>query len=178
MRQGPARPPVCFPTVCGESGRDASPLSEAISTPEINSMMHDRSDWGSAHGGPTEQTAGAKAHAHFQRFTARLKSCPSQDPRESDSSRDLRKPPRQPLFWGALAFALGLWIGVRAWRPPLWWVIAVVGVRFCGVMVSSEARLAGQGARVGRVVSSGRFSDSGSRSTVGRSSHSHPGGWP
>src|SRR4029077_11348100 len=29
-----------------------------------------------------------------------------------------RKPPRQPLFWAALAFSLGLWMGVRAWRPP------------------------------------------------------------
>ena len=37
-----------------------------------------------------------------------------------------QKPPRQPLFWAALAFSLGLWMGVRAWRPPLWWVIAVV----------------------------------------------------
>ena len=24
-----------------------------------------------------------------------------------------------------MAFSLGLWVGVRAWRPPLWWVIAV-----------------------------------------------------
>jgi competence protein ComEC len=37
-----------------------------------------------------------------------------------------RKPPRQPLFWAALVFSLGLWTGVRAWRPPSWWVIAVV----------------------------------------------------
>jgi competence protein ComEC len=37
-----------------------------------------------------------------------------------------RNPPRQPLFWAALAFSLGLWTGVRAWRPPSWWVIAVV----------------------------------------------------
>jgi competence protein ComEC len=36
-------------------------------------------------------------------------------------------PPRQPLFWAALAFSLGLWTGLRAWRPPSWWVIAVVG---------------------------------------------------
>src|SRR3982074_1961539 len=35
-----------------------------------------------------------------------------------------RKPPRQPLFWAALAFSLGLWLGVRAWRPPSWWGIA------------------------------------------------------
>src|ERR1039457_1622195 len=37
-----------------------------------------------------------------------------------------RNPPRQPLFWAALGFSLGLWTGVRAWRPPSWWVIAVV----------------------------------------------------
>ena len=37
-----------------------------------------------------------------------------------------QKPPRQPLFWAALGFSLGLWTGVRAWRPPSWWVIAVV----------------------------------------------------
>src|ERR1039457_5758986 len=41
-----------------------------------------------------------------------------------------RKPPRQPLFWAALAFSLGLWTGVRAWRPPSWWVIAVVAFVF------------------------------------------------
>ena len=37
-----------------------------------------------------------------------------------------QKPPRQPLFWAALAFSLGLWMGARAWRPPSWWGIAVV----------------------------------------------------
>jgi len=41
-----------------------------------------------------------------------------------------RKPPRQPLFWAALAFSVGLWMGVRAWRPPSWWVIAVVAFVF------------------------------------------------
>jgi len=40
------------------------------------------------------------------------------------------KPPRQPLFWAAVAFSLGLWTGVRAWRPPSWWVIAVVAFVF------------------------------------------------
>jgi competence protein ComEC len=37
-----------------------------------------------------------------------------------------RKPPRQPLFWASLAFSLGLWTGVRAWRPPSWWAFAIV----------------------------------------------------
>ncbi|MGA8066732.1 MAG: DUF4131 domain-containing protein, partial [Terriglobales bacterium] len=35
-------------------------------------------------------------------------------------------PPRQPLFWAAVAFSLGLWIGVRAWRPPSWWIVALL----------------------------------------------------
>lgn len=38
--------------------------------------------------------------------------------------RDSR-PPRQPLFWVALAFSFGLWAGVRTWRPPSWWLIAI-----------------------------------------------------
>ena len=37
-----------------------------------------------------------------------------------------RNTPRQPLFWAAVAFSIGLWAGIRAWRPPSWWVIAVV----------------------------------------------------
>src|SRR5260370_23100305 len=41
-----------------------------------------------------------------------------------------RKTPREPLFWAALAFSLGLWMGVRAWRAPSWWVIAVVAFVF------------------------------------------------
>ena len=42
-------------------------------------------------------------------------------------------PPRQPLFWAALAFSLGLWTGLRAWRPPSWWVIAVVAFVFAAL---------------------------------------------
>src|SRR5258708_21391621 len=44
-----------------------------------------------------------------------------------------RSPPRQPLFWTALAFSLGLWTGVRAWRPPSWWVIAGVVFVFAAI---------------------------------------------
>jgi competence protein ComEC len=40
------------------------------------------------------------------------------------------KPPRQPLFWAAVAFSIGLWTGTRAWRPPSWWVIAVMAFVF------------------------------------------------
>jgi competence protein ComEC len=39
-----------------------------------------------------------------------------------------RKPPRQPLFWVSLAFSAGLWTGVRAWRPPSWWMLGIVAL--------------------------------------------------
>src|ERR1700731_4156497 len=41
-----------------------------------------------------------------------------------------RKPPRQPLFWAALAFSLGLWMGVGAWRPAARWASALVALLF------------------------------------------------
>ncbi|HSZ62740.1 MAG TPA: ComEC/Rec2 family competence protein [Terriglobales bacterium] len=36
------------------------------------------------------------------------------------------RPPRQPLFWAALAFSLGLCAGERVWRPPSWWAVAIL----------------------------------------------------
>src|SRR5271157_350677 len=52
-------------------------------------------------------------------------------------------PPRQPLFWAALAFSLGLWTGVRAWRPPSWWVVALVAFVFAAsYFLSKRAGLA------------------------------------
>jgi competence protein ComEC len=34
------------------------------------------------------------------------------------------KAQRQPMLWGAVAYAGGIIVGVHAWRPPLWWVLA------------------------------------------------------
>ena len=34
---------------------------------------------------------------------------------------------RQPLFWACLAFASGICLGHRAWRPSLWWLLASLG---------------------------------------------------
>ncbi len=42
-------------------------------------------------------------------------------------------PPRQPLFWAAIAFSIGLWVGVRAWRPPSWWVFALAAFTFAAM---------------------------------------------
>jgi competence protein ComEC len=38
--------------------------------------------------------------------------------------QSVRQPPRAPLLLAALPYAVGLWIGKYAWRPPLWWLIA------------------------------------------------------
>ena len=33
---------------------------------------------------------------------------------------------RQPLLWAASAFAAGILVGSRAWRPPVWWALAIL----------------------------------------------------
>ena len=33
---------------------------------------------------------------------------------------------RQPLLWAALAYAAGLTVGLHAWRPPKWWLVALL----------------------------------------------------
>lgn len=38
--------------------------------------------------------------------------------------------PRQPLFLAAAVFSAGIWIGFHAWRPPAWWMIAIL---VCGL---------------------------------------------
>jgi competence protein ComEC len=35
-------------------------------------------------------------------------------------------PSRQPLLWAALAYAAGVVAGSYTWRPPLWWLIALI----------------------------------------------------
>ncbi len=44
----------------------------------------------------------------------------------SSSLARLRSPSRQPLLWAALAFAGGIVAGAYAWRPPLWWLAAII----------------------------------------------------
>jgi len=51
-----------------------------------------------------------------------------------------RNPPRQPLFWAAVTFSVGLFVGVRAWRPPSWWVIAL-GVFVCAAVFFLSRRV-------------------------------------
>src|SRR5580693_2562318 len=34
------------------------------------------------------------------------------------------QPTRQPMFWAALSYSLGIVAGVYAWRPASWWVAA------------------------------------------------------
>jgi competence protein ComEC len=54
------------------------------------------------------------------------------------------KPPRQPLLWAAIAFSAGLWTGLRTWRPPSWWVLAVMAFILAAVWFSSKRALLGK----------------------------------
>lgn len=35
--------------------------------------------------------------------------------------------PRQPLLYAALSLSAGIVLGAHMWRPPLWWLIAIIG---------------------------------------------------
>jgi competence protein ComEC len=43
------------------------------------------------------------------------------------------KPARQPLFWAALAYALGIIAGSSAWRPAAWWTVAGISFLAAGL---------------------------------------------
>jgi len=45
----------------------------------------------------------------------------------------VRKPPRQPMLWAALAYGAGIVCGVCAWRPPFWWVATAVSFLLAGL---------------------------------------------
>ena len=53
------------------------------------------------------------------------------------------------MLWAALAFAAGIAIGVHAWRPPLWWVVAWI------VFAGSAAYLVRRRGRPGFIVGLG-----------------------
>ena len=57
------------------------------------------------------------------------------------------RPQRQPMFWAALAYALGIVVGYYQWRPVSWWIIA------CGVFATTGIYFLGRRARVGEVAS-------------------------
>ena len=63
-------------------------------------------------------------------------------PREIAITRN-PNPPRQPLFWAASVFSCGLWTGLHAWRPPVWWAIAIaIFLLAAGWFISCRAWLA------------------------------------
>jgi competence protein ComEC len=59
------------------------------------------------------------------------------------------KPPRQPLFWAAVALSLGLWTGVHEWRPPSWLVIASVAFGFAACWFLSRRAWAAKALSLG-----------------------------
>ena len=63
-------------------------------------------------------------------------------------TRELQ-PGRQPLLWAALFFSSGIWIGLRAWRPALWWVIAAVAFGLAAVWFIRERSWFAKGLALG-----------------------------
>ena len=57
------------------------------------------------------------------------------DGRNSAPPSSARSRGRQPLLWAALALAAGIVLGVQAWRPPAWWVIAIGVACACGAFL-------------------------------------------
>ncbi len=57
--------------------------------------------------------------------------------------------PRQPLLWAAIVFSLGLWIGVRAWRPTAWWMIAILAFALTAMWFLSRRAWLAKGLALG-----------------------------
>jgi competence protein ComEC len=53
------------------------------------------------------------------------------------------RPQRQPMFWAALAYALGVVFGFYEWRPASWWIVACVA--FAAASIYFLHRRAGPG---------------------------------
>ena len=47
-----------------------------------------------------------------------------------------------PAFVAAVAFAAGVWLGGAAWRPPLWWLMALLVCGLAALLVVRSRRLA------------------------------------
>ncbi len=50
------------------------------------------------------------------------------------------------MLWAALVYAAGLWVGSYAWRPPIWWLVAV------GVFAISALHLRGARSRIASIL--------------------------
>ena len=60
------------------------------------------------------------SHTQTHGMNARLKSPSS----PAGSAVFSLKAPRQPMLWACLAYSCGIVVGIREWRPALWWVLA------------------------------------------------------
>lgn len=59
--------------------------------------------------------------------------------------------PREPMFWAAIAFALGIVAGVYEFRPALWWIVAAVA------FVSAAAYFASRRSHLGHLLALAAF---------------------
>ena len=65
------------------------------------------------------------------------------------------KESRQPMFWAALAYSLGIIAGIYAWRPDSWWIVATIS------FIAAAAYLLVRRPRLGWIVAMAAFSLAG-----------------
>lgn len=102
---------------------------------------------------------GAHAAAH-----AELHSIPKETPRRGRALPE-EIPARQPLFWAALAFAVGLWMGKIFWRPPLLWVLGIAVFAAAAMYFLNRRPILARALAVGCCVLGGAFALQVQRST-------------
>ncbi len=73
-----------------------------------------------------------------------------QEPSPAPTLPELQlRPPRQPMLWAALSYALGIIAGVHAWRPASWWVAAAVAFLAAALYFMHRRKLLGFGLALG-----------------------------
>ena len=52
---------------------------------------------------------------------------------------------RAPAFLAAVAFAAGVWLGASEWRPPLWWMIALLAFACAALLLVAHSSTVSRG---------------------------------
>jgi competence protein ComEC len=61
------------------------------------------------------------------------------------------RPIRQPMLWAALAYALGIVVGLYAWRPVLWWVVGALALAMAAAYFAQRRVWLGRSLTLGAV---------------------------
>src|ERR1700758_4245484 len=82
------------------------------------------------------------------------------------------KASRQPMLWAACAYSLGIVAGVYAWRPAVWWLIAVAVFVAAAAYFGSRRSGSGLASRPGNVLLS-RYTPYSNALRISPARHGH-----